>query len=622
MPGRSRKKYVQRITHKEADVLRKTRFWYLTILVLAQVFVSCSANHPATDVKAKVTQYTDVSYITGIVKHDGYIYCSTHGGLLRWNLATQEYAVITTAEGLVSNVLTGIVVDGDSILWVSSREGIASFDGKSWRQYGLGQGLPSPVVTGLTVDGNGKVWAATQAGAAYNEGRGFRVLEENGGPGRKPISCVFFDKGNNLWITTENDGLYYKLQGNWLHHSGISGNVSQSWDLNIWVCNDIDASFWTGIAFTKFPTMDYLNTVGARCIKASEDRIWFFTEYGVHSSHGNIEWRKYTESEGLVSNDATAGLVVSDNEIYVGTANGLSVIRNDKIENYIVPNTPVGYDFISVGVDSKNRVWLGSWETGVSTFENGIWAMMDGNETVNQNLYTVQSIVNGPSGETAFNTLNGILLCSTTGWNMQNRSSGIPSNDIRCGVYDHEGRYWAGTSAGICYLENGKWNRFREYQGLPSEDVWACAMDEGGTVWFGTTRGIVSFNNTEMKDRTAETGLDSIDVRAMYANGRNVYFGSSNGRLVIYNGKTWDVNGAKSVTSRAIDAITTEPSGAVWIGTDGDGIFRLENGKVEHYTVEEGIPFNVVRSLAWKNGTLWMACYGGAASLERIAGTK
>lgn len=72
-----------RIIDKEENVLRMTRFWYLVILVLMQVTVSCSGKQPAATVKTTVTQYTDASYITGIVKHGGYLYCSTHGGLVR-----------------------------------------------------------------------------------------------------------------------------------------------------------------------------------------------------------------------------------------------------------------------------------------------------------------------------------------------------------------------------------------------------------------------------------------------------------------------------------------------------------------------------------------------------------
>ena len=31
---------------------------------------------------------------------------------------------------------------------------------------------------------------------------------------------------------------------------------------------------------------------------------------------------------------------------------------------------------------------------------------------------------------------------------------------------------------------------------------------------------------------------------------------------------------------------------------------------------DDGIPFDVVRSVAFKDGVLWAACYGGLATIE------
>ncbi|MFC1485783.1 two-component regulator propeller domain-containing protein [Candidatus Latescibacterota bacterium] len=594
--------------------MRKIQFWYLVPLFVLLVLVSCSQKKPPVT----VIQYTDPSYITGIVKWDDSLYCATRGGLVWWDIDSRHYTVITTAEGLISNVLTDIVVDGRNILWVSSHEGMASFDGVTWRYYGEAQGLPSSYVTDLTVDLDGNVWAATRDGVVWWDGRRFNVFTEEGGPGQKPITAIFFDKGGNIWITAEDDGIYYKIEGEWQYLSGKTGHVAQSWDMNIWVYDGMEISYWTGLTFVGYPMYNYIPAVNARYIDATDTRIWYFTDGGVHSTIGNRDWLNFDESNGLVSNDVTSGLVVSNDEIYVGTSSGLSVIRNGEIENYVIPNTPIGYNFISINFDSQDRLWLGTWENGVNIWEDGIWSAMSGNGFITDGLQTVRSFVFGSSGEVVFNTITGILFSSDDGWRLETRADGVSGDDVRCGVFDREGRYWVGTSGGICYREGQRWTRFREIHGLPSEDVWACALDGEGTVWFGTTGGIVSFTNRELRDRSADTGLDSLDVRAVYADGNTVYFGTTDGSLIVYNGESWNVfDGSTLRTTGAIYAITGEPSGAVWLGTDGNGVIRFEHGEVEQYTIDDGIPYDVVRSLAYHDGILWMACYGGIASLER-----
>ncbi len=42
------------------------------------------------------------------------------------------------------------------------------------------------------------------------------------------------------------------------------------------------------------------------------------------------------------------------------------------------------------------------------------------------------------------------------------RINGVSGNDVRCGIYDSEGRYWAGTESGICFYDKGRWRRLRE----------------------------------------------------------------------------------------------------------------------------------------------------------------
>jgi len=578
------------------------------------MFVSCSRGKQSVTVR----QYTDPSYITGIVKWDNSLYCATRGGLVTWDLDSRHYAIITTAEGLISNVLTDIVVDGNNILWVSSREGVASFDGVTWRYYGEAQGLPSSYVNDLTVDLDGAVWAATDDGVGWWDGRRFNLFTEEEGPGRRPITALFFDKGGNFWITAGNDGLYCKVEGEWQYFSGIDGHIAQSWDLNVWVYNDTELSYWAGLSFVKFPIFEYISTIGARFIGASDNRIWYFTDSGVHSTIGTRDWLSFDESNGLASNDVTAGLVVSNDEVYVGTSSGLSVIKNGEIENFIIPNTPIGYNFISIDFDSQDRLWLGTWENGVNIYESDVWSAMSGNGYITESLQTVRSFVFGPSGEIVFNTISGILTCSDGDWRLETRVDGVSGDDVRCGLFDPEGRYWAGTSGGVCYREGGRWTRFRMFHGLPSEDIWACAVDGEGTVWFGTTLGIVSFTDLELQNRTADTGVDSLDVRSVFTDDRTVYFGTTDGMLIVYNGESWKVydNNALRITS-AIHAITVDTSGAVWLGTDGDGVIRFQDGAVEHYTIDDGIPYNAVRSLAYHDGLLWMACYGGIASLDR-----
>ncbi len=589
----------------------------IVITALLLLFVSCSEQKTSVT----INQHTDPSHVTGITKYKEALYCATKGGLVKWDLSTKEFKIITTANGLPSNILTDIIVDGNDILWIGSREGLGMFDGNSWKIYGLSQGLPSPDITDLALDSSGNLWVGTMDGAASFEKGNFKLLAEKGSPGRKKIECLYFDKGENLWIGTDNSGIYIKMDDEWIlsnKSKGLPGNtastITQAWNLRIWAASWIGMSSWDGTGWNMYSSLDKMGTIEARYLTSTDDRLWFFTANGVHSSRA-LDWIHFTEEQGLLSNDVTAGLVESDKMLYVGSVDGLSVIKDGTIDNYVIPNKPVGSNFISIAFDDRNRSWVGSWETGVSLYDSGSWIPITGEKK--DTLATVRSIVFGPDGTVVFNTVNGLIFHKEGKWKSYKRNDGLSGDDVRCGVFDNEGRYWAGTSTGICYLENGKWKRFRSIHGLPSEDTWAGGIDSKGTVWFATTGGIVSFVDNKLQDRTHETGLEEVDARSLFIQGDKVYFGTSSGNLVVHDGEKWDVYSNKYLkTDKGILSITSDPSGALWLGTDGDGIIRFENGNTMNLTISDGLPSNFVRSVTYNNDVLWGACYGGIVSIK------
>ena len=169
------------------------KFIILSALFAALIFVSCAGQ----DVAVEITQYTDVSEVTGIARLGNSLYCSTKGGLVKWNLNTFEYTIITTADGLTSNILTDVVVDKENRVWASSYEGLSMFDGSVWTSFGISDGLPSPEINSLSLDSEGTIWVSTQDGAAWYENGKFKLLAEPGSPGRRMVNHIFFDKGGN-----------------------------------------------------------------------------------------------------------------------------------------------------------------------------------------------------------------------------------------------------------------------------------------------------------------------------------------------------------------------------------------------------------------------------------------
>lgn len=589
--------------------------WSLFLIGSLSLFSCASKKLPFT-----ITQHSDVTHVTGIAVFDDAVFCATKGGLVRWDIEGSKYTIYTTADGLPSNVLTDVVVDRDGLLWISSVDGIATFDGQYFKIVSP-DGLPSEEVNDLAIAPDGSIWAGTLKGAAIFSGNRFRMVDGEDGPGESNIIVVYFDQGGNEWLGTNDNGMFYRTEGAWKHLTTKDGfpvntivTVVQAWDRSMWSASWAGISRFDGMGWKTFSSMKRFGTYDARYLLSTDKRLWYFTSNGVHASQGG-DWYSYTEDDGLISNDVTCGFIVSDEEVYVGTVDGMSIIRNGVVENYFIPNSPVGYNCISIAIDNRDRVWLGTWETGLNIYDSGYWTRVTGKDI--SALDTVRSVVYGPDGKVAFNTMSGVVFEHQNEWDIQTRNQGLSGNDVRCGLFDAEGRYWAGTASGVCYYNKGSWNRYRTVHGLPSEDTWACATGSDGTLWFGTSAGIVSFKDTEITDRTSELNLGDVDVRSAVADGDRILFGTEDGKLIEYSDGKWDVYGESYVgTNKGIYSIALDDTGRIWLGTNGDGIVTAGSGQKIKVTVDDGLPSNYVKAVAIRGDNVWAACFGGVVNID------
>lgn len=73
--------------------------------------------------------------------------------------ASPRFISYSAADGLPSNTVYAIAQDADGVLWVGTRNGLASFDGtrfRSHKEYGR--------VNALAVDTEGRLWVGTTEG--------------------------------------------------------------------------------------------------------------------------------------------------------------------------------------------------------------------------------------------------------------------------------------------------------------------------------------------------------------------------------------------------------------------------------------------------------------------------
>src|SRR5262249_54213680 len=111
-------------------------------------------------------------------------------------------------------------------------------------------------------------------------------------------------------------------------------------------------------------------------------------------------------------------------------------------------------------------------------------------------------------------------------------------------------------------------------QGLPESSIYSGIQTRDGYLWLGTLSGLVRFD-----------GVDFTPLEAIYPS---------------------------APTNVWIRGLLEDAQGALWIGTNESGIYRLKDGEFTHYSQKDGLPSdNVQYMLAGADGAVWVCMSSG-----------
>ena len=162
---------------------------------------------------------------------------------------------------------------------------------------------------------------------------------------------------------------------------------------------------------------------------------------------------------------------------------------------------------------------------------------------------------------------------------------GLAGDAIRGIAQDAAGALWFATNGGVSRLRDGRFTNFTVAEGLASDEVWSLHCDAAGTVWAGTLEGVCRLERGA--ERFAPFALPRVKVE-----GATPRFGP-----------------------KVVFAIAEDAAGALWFGTDGEGVHRWDGSAFTSWTTADGLAGDLVRALRPdRGGGIWIGTDGGGAS--------
>ena len=483
-------------------------------------------------------------------------------------------------DGMIASYVVNIFQDSGGFLWISTHRGASRFDGIKFENF-----MNAPVLNGAYIweiieSRDGDIWFATSHGGVlrYKNGR-FDTFNTENGLISNQARALAEDHDGNIWIGTQ---------------SGISVFSPDRGSF-------VDVSREQGL--NKDNIADIL--VDAR------GNVWLGTAGGVSRFQAG-RFHRYTAADGLCGNDVKALAQDRQGNIWIGTGHGLCTYREGKFGMPGIKNGIADITVRKIIEDRKGKIWFATNDGLYSLFEGEITRYGSEQGLPNDNVFTVFA---DREQNIWFGTNKGLSKIQSLNISHYSTRNGLPHNYIWSIIEDKSRRYWIGTDNGLSCFSGGKCRNYTTSDGLAGNSIYTLLEDRDGKIWIGTNAGLSVYSAKKFRNYTEKEGLAHRIVTALLRDSSGVIWIGTVEGLCRFSGGRLSQPGFLR-TAFPIMSLLEDKHKNIWVASPV-GVFRMENGRTVHYTVENGLPDNSALSLFEDHGgRIWISTKKGLSCFD------
>jgi ligand-binding sensor domain-containing protein/signal transduction histidine kinase len=529
--------------------------------------------------------------VTSIVQtRDGYLWLGTQNGLARFDGASFKVFNQNNTPAISNNRMVQLFVDRLGTLWVSGEDGelLSLRNGRFANLKMAGKGTPFNYARSICDDAQGNLWIVSCEWQLIRLGQdGFAVPSRNWGLQGVQPDAVASDQSGAVWVQTEQElavlqkgefrsALSDTNEGNFRVHLAASRQGG------VWVAaNDRLRKFESGKWGTDLGTYAWTNSPIYDLYEDSRNQVWVATMgSGLFRYAPGGKRLHLTTADGLPSNFVRCVMEDREGNMWVGMESG-GVCR-------LRPPT-----FHTLGV---HQGLASDQVTSVCEATNGsFWIAMDG-----EGLDHLLS--DGKVEHYGFN-------------------QGLRNGHVWSVVQDRHGLIWAGTWDGLYRRATDRFADFADAANI-GRVIFAIYGDHQGDLWLGQQGfGALTRLSGDEKTLVRTPGATfSLDVRAMVQDAHGDFWvGTQNEGLYRRQDAQWSHWGKEhGLASDTIWSLCADADGTLWIGTCGGGLSRWQNGEIRTWTTKNGLINDVIcQILEDDQDNLWLGSYGGVFRVNK-----
>ncbi|MBN8481165.1 MAG: diguanylate cyclase [Xanthomonadales bacterium] len=544
--------------------------------------------------------------------------------------AVDEFTVTgwTMQDGLPHNLVHQIAQDHDGFLWISTWEGAARFNGRSFTAFDASSAAGPGIVgvRGLLVEADGSIlFGSTRAGVRRLQAGHWDALGGDDAQ-RLKVTNLLRDRDGALWIGTE-DSLYRLERDGRLRAAGaqfgLPGNfiyaLSQTRDGELLVGTSIGLHRLREGRFEPLGEALGIPTATIRTIVAAADG-------SLRVGGDGGAWRidaALTHAERFFSERVVSIIEDSHQVLWISTmANGVARLRGDRLETIGAQRGIIGRGTSALFEDREGLIWVGT-TNGLFRIADGVAHGLTHADGLRDDY--VRSILETADGAIWIGHAVGV-----DRWvegrmeHIDLAARGHPASSVLALAKANGGGVWLGTyDQGVLRIGGSDDprlpTRLDRRDGLQANHVRAIAQTRDGTLWIGTSEGLAAWKDGAMRRFGRAEGLPSDYTRLLHE-GRDgtLWIGTTTGIAALATDgglRAW--SSESGFPAEGVFDVLDDEDGTLWIATD-HGIVRMRDGRFTRYDNASGLPSeSVFRVLDDGLGTLWMSSNRGLFGVRR-----
>ena len=389
----------------------------------------------------------------------------------------------------------------------------------------------------------------------------------------------------------------------------------------IWIGGYSGILRYDGNTFTRLPNSGGL-TNGRGLFEDNKGRIWVGTnDNGVVVIDGK-DMTHLTYKEGLPSSSIRTFAQDNEGNVFIGTTEGVCY-ADPEMNIHVVDDKRINSEMIwKLDSDSKGKIYGHTKNGLIFLIDNKtVKALHSGNELETGKITTLKTDPENP-GKVYLGCDGGVVYYGEFGSSaaLMERISVEPLNSVECISYDCN-RLWIASSSKVGYIDDD--GRFCVLDDIPLDSgIEMMTSDYQGNMWFASsTKGVMKIVTNKFVNVNKKANLpEEVTNAACLYNGA-LYIGANKGLRII------DSN-YHSINNELTDYIGDSRIRCIERGTDGDlwiatftnqlgAVHLLKDGRIEKYTIENGMPSNEVRCISVQNdGRVLLGTNNGLAIIR------